>query len=334
MKIALFPNPSGSAFWRLIDPAKYLSREPGFEIRLGTEGITEEIAEWADVYVLQSCTYKEGVALLYQYQQEKGKKIVVEVDDYIKPNPENPYAKDHEIMDAHEVITRTIEIADMVTTTTDYLAGKLKELSPNVKVLPNYMDMERWDLAKYKNTSDTIRIGWAGSFTHIKDLELVVNPLKRICDEFPQVRLIFVGDTRIADSFKGYPVDVMWGVDFELWPSKLAGLRLDIGIAPLQDNLFNRCKSNIKWQEYGINQIPGVFSPTVYYKRWFEGKLGMIAYNEDQWYRCLRNLVLHKELRDDIATSAYAMVRSKYDLEKRIHMWVTAYNSLFDSSSS
>lgn len=331
IKIAGFPNPSGAAYWRIVDPFKYL-RRIGFDARVISGGITKEVAEWADVFVLQSVVDKEGIALLHEYQMEHGKKIVVDSDDLINLEDDNPYKLENEIASAKEVITITMEIADLVTVTTKSLYERYKKINPNTVMLPNYMDMERWDLQpKLKNETDTIRIGWAGSMTHMSDLKLVEKPLKRLMDENPKVRLIFCGETRIADLFEGYPVETFLGVPFDAWPSRLNGLRLDIGIAPLRDSEFNRCKSNIKWQEYAINKVPGVYSPTVYNFRGFEPDLGMIAETEEQWYAVLSNMISYPVLGEDIANHAYSTVRGQYDLKQNIYKWKRAYESILDA---
>jgi glycosyltransferase involved in cell wall biosynthesis len=325
MKIVGFPNPSGSAYWRLRDPFKHLQKM-GIDARVSEEGITEEIARWADVYVVQQCVDKEGIALLYAYQQEFGKKLVVEADDYPWVDDTNPFKVDHQAKDAAFVVTQTMKVADLITCTTDHLAEKLSKINRKVTVLPNYLDLDRWDLPnKLKNDSDTIRIGWAGSITHLEDLKMLHRPLRRVAKEFPNVRYIFVGETRVGEIFPDLPVDIIPGVPFETWPSRLHGLRLDIGLAPLRDTEFNRCKSRIKWMEYAVAKIPGVFSPTVYQFRGFDGSVGMIAENEDQWYNAIKNLILSEVLRADITDAAYTFVTRRLNLAKHAHEWADAY---------
>lgn len=327
MKVCAMPNPSGSAFWRLYDPFKYLNRL-GVETIVSNKGITREQIVWSDISVLQSCVDKEGIALLAAFQGEAGKKIVVDVDDFTTVDDDSPFKMEHTITQAEEVMKITIGIADLVTVTTPYLAEKIRPLNKNVVVLPNYLDLDRWDLPKLKNTSDRIRIGWAGSLTHLEDLKLLQEPLKRICAEFPQVQLVFCGDTRVADLFPGLPIETMLGVPFEAWPARLHGLRLDIGLAPLRDSEFNRCKSNIKWLEYSIAQVPGVYSPTVYQHRGFEPKFGLVANDAEGWYRAIKNLIIHPELRADIQANAYGRAKREYDLKRRIPLWKKAYASL------
>src|SRR3990167_5226086 len=328
MKILCWGNDSAAKNWRLTDPMKYL-RKLGYQAYVSDEEITEKACKWADIYVISSVINKDAIAMLYQYQVEHGKKIVVDCDDYFQLNDDSPFQIEHEISDASEVIKRTMEIADLINTTTNHLADHLRKINPKVVVLPNYMDMERWDVPKLHNSSDTIRIGWAGSMTHLNDLKSIVEPLKRICREYPQVRLIFIGEQRIADELKGCPIECMLGVPFDVWPTRLSGMQLDIGLAPLLPTEFNKCKSNIKWLEYSIAEIPGIYSPTVYQHRNFEPKFGLIADTPDCWHGAIKHLIDYPERRRELIDHSYRLMKLKFDLEKHIGKWQESYQNLF-----
>jgi glycosyltransferase involved in cell wall biosynthesis len=326
-KIRAFPNNSASSYWRFHDPYKYL-QGMGIDAKVTTEGINEKLVQENDIFVLKGTVDKEGIALLRAYQKKRGKKIVVDMDDLPDLNPDNPYMAEHTGNNNSEVIKITLGIADMVTTTTKKLKNQLLEYNNNVVVLPNYLNMDRWDLKQLPNTSDKIRIGWIGSLTHMKDLELVVEPLKRIMKEYKNVQVVFMGDLRIKEMFEGYNVEVMLGVPFEFYPLRLHGLRLDIGLAPLQKNIFNECKSNIKFMEYAITKTAGVYSPTVYQHKGFEPKFGLVAYDENGWYHSIRNLIEYPELRREIAEGAYRHVTARMDLKTHAPKWLEAYQSI------
>lgn len=330
MRITAWGNDSGSKYWRLIDPFKYLRRKK-ISAFVSEGGINSVEAQWADINIIQSCTDKDGIAYLYQLQKEEGKKLVVECDDFIELNPHSPFKEDHDRFDAEFVIKRTMQVADLITTTTEYLADKLKEINPNVEILPNYMDFERWEQPILKNTTNKIRIGWAGSITHLEDMKILVEPLHRIYQEHKNIQLVIIGDPRVAKLFEGIPTDVMLGVPFDAWPAKLHSLRLDIGLAPLEDNEFNRCKSNIKWMEYSIAGVPGVYSPIVYTfseRVHFDGLYGQTAETPEQWYRNIKNYIISENLRHDIASRARACVKTGYGLKNNIKKWIRAYRKL------
>ena len=211
MKIAAFPNNSGSRYWRLEGPFKYLRRK-GHDARVITEGgITDEVAQWADIVVLQSCVDKRGIALLHAYQQERGLKLIVDADDFYELNDDNPHAKAHEVLDSAAVVSTTMELATMVTTTTPYLAEKIRPLNKNTFALANSMDLDIWDLPKRKNDGRALRVGWAGSITHLDDLRLLEDPLRRLASEIKNLQLVFVGDPRIKEVLTGLPVEVVLG---------------------------------------------------------------------------------------------------------------------------
>lgn len=324
MKIAGFGNSSGSRYWRLEDPFAYL-RKLGHEAHVvEDEGINDSVCTWADIMVLQGCVDMEGIACARAYQHERGLKLVVEVDDALEISEDNPHVIEHKISNAPAIITKTIGIADLVTCTVPYLQTQLSKLNKNVVVLPNYLDMKRWDLPNYTNDSSEVRIGWAGSATHVNDLKLIVEPLKQIMKEHPEVKLIIMGDQRIADLFKGYNVETILGVAFEAYPARLHGLRLDIGIAPLLTNAFNRGKSNIKFLEYSICSVPSVVSPIAYK----DSATGYICESPAEWYGSLKNLVINKKEREEMGKDAYTYVKENYDLEQKITLWEKAYKAL------
>ena len=47
-----------------------------------------------------------------------------------------------------------------------------------------------------------------------------------------------------------------------MYPQKLASLDLDLAVAPLENNQFNDCKSNLRLLEYGACGFPVVCSNT------------------------------------------------------------------------
>lgn len=321
----MYTNSSASAQWRLQDPAKYMD----FEIRFPQGGIKEEDIQWADCVTLQGCVDKDAIAMI-AYYKDQGKKLVLEQDDRIVVEDDNPHKKQHEVTGASKIIEITAGMADMVTCSTPYLANNLKQYNSNVVVLPNYMDMKRWDLPKHANTNpNQIRIGYFGSITHLEDIKMILPALHKIYKEFPNVMFVFVGDPRIADLMEGLPSEVMMGVPFDGYPAKLHSLSLDIAIAPLRDSEFNKNKSNIKALEMAIAKYPGVLSNTIYEEPGFHENRGLIAHNIDEWYVNLKRLILDKQLAKHIVDYAYKYTKDNYDLEKNIGMFNEAYNSLF-----
>lgn len=334
IKIAVYPNNSGSRYWRLIDPLKRLIEGKEYEVQVFDRPPKDEDALWADIAITQNIVDKDGIALLYTYQQERGLKIVVDSDDFGDLNIDNPHQLEHKITNAKDVISITMEIADMVTTTSPYLSNHLAKLNSNVVVLPNFMDMRRWDIPTTLNNTSEFRVGWAGSITHKEDVLMIRRSLIDFMRVRPDVKLVLIGDPRFSTWFEDLNTEIMLGVPFEYYPKRLHGLQLDVGLAPLVKNEFNRCKSAIKAMEYGISKTPVIASTIYPYDEYFgkkgHGKIGFQAPAESGWLTYLEYLYDHRDECRKMGRENYRKVKREYNLDNHIEKWDKAYRSLVE----
>ncbi|MFB9087066.1 glycosyltransferase [Erwinia tracheiphila] len=63
-----------------------------------------------------------------------------------------------------------------------------------------------------------------------------------------------------------YIHELHYGVDIEIYPATLAALNLDLALAPVEDNIFNACKSNLRLMEYGACGVPVICSDVECYR--------------------------------------------------------------------
>ncbi|HAZ77481.1 MAG TPA: O-antigen biosynthesis protein, partial [Enterobacteriaceae bacterium] len=119
-----------------------------------------------------------------------------------------------------------------------------------------------WDnLTSLRGQGDKPRVGWAGGSSHTGDLEMIFDVIKAFADE---VDWIFFG--MCPPKLRPYVKEFHFGVDIELYPKKLASLNLDLALAPVEDNHFNACKSNLRLLEYGACAIPVICSDVPCYR--------------------------------------------------------------------
>lgn len=87
------------------------------------------------------------------------------------------------------------------------------------------------------------------NYTEVKDdLDVIIDAIEKTVDE---VQWVFFGyaPPKLESYIKEKKIECYSGVNIYNYPEKLASLKLHAVVAPLQDNEFNRCKSNIKWLE-------------------------------------------------------------------------------------
>ena len=107
----------------------------------------------------------------------------------------------------------------------------------------------------------------------------------------------------------------------------------DIGIAPLEDNMINKSKSEIKYLEYSSWGFAGVYSDVGPYSRVVDNyKNGILIKNNDcdEWVNSIIYLIENNELYNNIRKNAIEDINANYSLDSFIDSWITQINDLLD----
>lgn len=330
MNILAYPGPSASRHFRLDPIGKYIERNSRNSFYVSLDKMNENDLGVADVVILQQTIAPDKIRMAKEHCDKHGKLLVAELDDFFGINKENPYYERHQKTEAAKWLETLCGVADLVTTTTETLAKVISDalrannVEKDIAVLPNYLDMEVWDRPKPQHYSDEIRLMWAGGASHREDIKSIAPVIRRLAGEYKNLKFVFCGDD-FTKLFEGINYEHIYGVEFEVWPGKLHSIQGDIAIAPLLDNEFNRCKSNLKYLEYSIAKMPGVYSSVVYEKTVKDGVTGMIAHDNEEFYQKIKLLIDRPDKRDQIKTRAYLDVRNNYSLANHWHEWLDTY---------
>lgn len=337
IKILAWLNKSGSRIYRAEQIFKYLNRTGEFECVISPTEVTDEQIMWADIVFIQGVVDPMMIATLWAYHQERGKIIVADRDDMLAPSDDNPFAKIHKDIHAKAFTTKLIEIADQVIVTTSHIEKELKPLNKNIKKLPNYLDMEVWDTKVTPNESDTVRIGFIGSMTHREDVKMIMPAIREVITT-TNSKFVVCGDDYFGRYFSDLPQTkyqyVQGTADFYAYPMLAHTLACDIGVAPNLPTDFNKGRSTLKFLEYGMLKMAGVYSPTVYDGIVKDGSTGFIAHTIEDWKTNLTLLVESKGIRNMISSSAYSYVRNNYDIKKHVNKWGDLFKRLVSRNNA
>ncbi len=362
---------SGCAFWRLRMPLAKLEKVGSkLDILLAKNGEKsiqmreiEQHTKDAQIVVLQAPGHRDAMELINFYKL-KGKKVVVDYDDYsFDLSPSNPrYAElgtkecelsdghggfvyqwkhGHNGFDLHENLAKyngfveCVKAADLVTTTTEYLARKFRPLNANVKILPNSIDFDLWKpIARKPGRESEIRIGWFGGDSHRQDLWVFRDVFPKLIKRYPHLKVVIQGPMvpSWGEMFKDIPpenLDWRGWVDLKYYTLFLAANDFDIGVCPLDPSLeFNRCKSSIKMFEFAALKVPTICQDMEPYSVTAKLSGGILATTAEDWERELSRLIESPELREVVGENGYNDVLTRWNLEKNCRLWEDAYLSL------
>jgi GT2 family glycosyltransferase/glycosyltransferase involved in cell wall biosynthesis len=295
-------------------------------IRLTVTSAQSALNRKADVLLVQRTAVSEMALAeeLVRHCDRHGIRIVYETDDDLfqidETHAESDYYKSRAA--AAELIARH---AVAVLVSSPVLKDRISHLNRNVRVIPNALDDALWfntagDPKLFRAESKTVRILYMGSMTHAADLELLEEPMRLLKAEFGErVMLDIIGitpDQHQRDWFNVIQVPGICGHSYPLFVEWLRQEnRWDFAVAPLVDNAFNRCKSYIKYLDYGALGLPGVFPAIGVFENVVrQGKTGYCVEDAGGWYNAMRLLITNKKLRRELGHAAKFDVESNHTL--------------------
>ena len=209
------------------------------------------------------------------------------------------------------------------TTTTSYLAEKLKERNKQVFIVPNKLSDSDLKIAeeinKIRNSKfeirNSIRLGYfSGTISHNKDFAVITDVLIEIMDKFPQVALFLVGPLDLESSLNKFKnrIKQLPYVPRHKHFENIA--KVDINLAPLEiGNPFCESKSELKFFEAGILGVPTIAAATQTFIEAIEdGVDGFIANSTRDWIEKLQKLIENKDLRIEMGKKAREKTLDKY----------------------
>jgi len=212
-----------------------------------------------DVLVLQHAVDDGQLSQVRHYKRAAPATLIVQmVDDLLGEVPEQHPNRVFQSREGHQRMVQTLRASDRLVVTTETLLQHYRQYVPDVRLVPNSLDRPWFALDVKREPhrpGQRLRVGWIGAGQHQGDLELIA-PI--VAEFAAEVDWVFMGMS--IDAIKPHLKEFHSFVSIADYPAKMATLNLDIAIAPLQDNLFNRCKSNLRLLEYGAMGWPVVCS--------------------------------------------------------------------------
>jgi len=293
----------------------------------------EWVAKQADVIVVCRSLYNSKIARFIQLCHRWGKTVLFDCDDYVfdlsvvpdvveTVNQTTVPGREEMWTDWFGRVGRyraTLDMCDGLIVTNDYLAARAAEVVDcPVYVIPNFMGDEQVDysasLVKAKQRSQHKRDGlfhigyFSGTPSHDRDFALVTDALRSILLTCPHTRLRVVGFIDLATT-------CLAGLDERIEFTPLVNYmelqrliaQTELNIAPLQENAFTNCKSELKYFDAGIVEVPTIASPTFTMENAISDHINGVICSDGDWRTAIMEFV------DDYDAIGLPMGRAAYD---------------------
>jgi len=237
----------------------------------------------------------------------------------------------HETKIRHEIM-RTVHA---ITTPSPVLASYLKNVvgQPNVYVFPNTILPEHYESFPLVRTDPFIRVLWQGGHSHWIDWYPLRDAVREVTARNKNLKWVIYGSEFkwITDVVPESQLELVSWTPYEAYKLRRSLLQIDINFCPLVDNLFNRCKSGIKFYEASIWDKPETtLAQKVgpYQEEIKDGETGLLFTTPAEMVEKLEILVKEADLRNKLAQNAKAWVLENRTPDRTIPPLVEFYTEI------
>lgn len=277
-----------------------------------------------------------GLQQILNMKQE-GFKIVIDWDDFFELEPEHYLYGSFKAHGFSETAREFLKLADVVTVTTELLAARIRPYHRNVVVIRNCLPFDMLQFTRSKDITSSTPIVWAGGASHAKDLSLVSG-----CFDHANITIAGWEDpnsatpgthqeittrewAKIEASFEGakfYPGTK----DTTQYMQAYDGH--SFAVAPLVNNPFNQCKSNLKILEAGAKGIPIICSNVLPYLNPVDAPFVSYADKAWEWEQEVKRYLNNPTYREDRGAALAEHVRLHYNMQDANELRRQVYESL------
>ncbi|HKQ67855.1 MAG TPA: glycosyltransferase [Polyangiaceae bacterium] len=314
----------GDWFYRTHAPGVAMARAGGVFVIDATNvhrARARLIAE-ADVLVLNMVCDADLLPLLADRRAKKRLSVYELNDDVACLQPWNPAAPFYANPENLALWRRTAASCDAIQFCTPELKRVYDHLHQQTAVFRNhlsFLDGRAAARSGGEQPAGSLTIGWGGSHGHRDDIAAVAEPLAAFVERRPDVTLALMSSEpihRLFERLAPHKKRLVGPGSLEDYYRFLD--TIDVGIAPLCDTGFNRCRSDVKFLEYALHGVvPVVQRLAPYVDTVDDGRTGYLFRDAGELMTILARLVDEPGARTSVASAARAYVASERCEEAR-----------------
>lgn len=229
---------------------------------------------------------------------------------------------------------KILEMADLVQCSTPHVEKAVhREVKPRrTAVWPNLVRFDHYpqvDLAE----SDQIKILWQGGIAHFEDWYPLKEALGRITAKYPRVHWIIWGAQYpwVNEFIPPHRYTFQDWCAYAEYKLRLVTMGHDISLAPLTSNVFNVCRSAIKFYEGSVLRKPAATlaqNTGPYRDEIIDGETALLFNDAEEFEAKLSRLIEDVAYRKTLAANAKDWVSEHRDAFKVVPKIVASWEQL------
>lgn len=192
---------------------------------------------------------------------------------------------------------KTLSVSDIVYSSSPRIANKYKDYTVTKRMAVGDTTVNPQDIIPHRLGNSKVKIVYAAGVSHGVLFETYVYPIiNKLFDAVGNVfSLTFVGvHPHIPDVNPEIEINYVPMMSLEKYREYMNAENFDIGLAPIHDNEFSKCKYFNKFFEYTLSGTVGIYSniePYTYVIR--DGVNGYLASTDpESWYEKLKDVII------------------------------------------
>ncbi len=242
--------------------------------------------------------------------RKKSKKILFDIDDaimYRSSSSPQPHSFSRRIK-----FRWMVRGSDIVTVGNQFLRGEVLKVDPgkDIFLIPTSIDAGLYPKKKRSAEHQEIILGWIGTKGNLKYLKKLEPVFKTLSQRFSNVKLKIV-----SDDFYHSPSIPVIKKTWKLEDENEDLISFDIGLMPLNDDLWSKGKCGLKIVQYLSVGVPVVCTPVgINSDIVVDGKNGFWAMDDQEWVDRLSSLIQNPELRRQMGVKGIETIEKGYSL--------------------
>ncbi|MBE5913518.1 MAG: glycosyltransferase family 4 protein [Pseudobutyrivibrio ruminis] len=216
-------------------------------------------------------------------------------------------------------LKEALEICDVFWGSSEYMVNKYRDYVATTRCICTDACVSMVNMKQYNETmDDEINILYAASSDHFIEVNKYIIPaLNNLGPKYKNLKFTCIGIRKEKISECAVNIEVYpWFEDYNEYYKFILQKNFDIGLAPVQQTEFYRCKYYNKYFEYVLQGIVGIYTNDYPFKAVVEdGVNGLLSDNTvEGWTSKIEYAILHKAHNRQMVERAQNDCREKFNI--------------------